>query len=101
MDRLEQLARCIAAQKMGLVKDGFGLRLPDDLWKQAIPHAQRHLEGEAQKAWETEAAKLRNALVDLVLRCDGDEGVRADGSNIDTLSAHAALGWLKEEPDEG
>lgn len=31
------------------------------------------------------------ALVDLVRRCDGSEGVRADGSNIDTLRAHAAL----------
>lgn len=34
---------------------------------------------------------LLTALQDLVARCDGDEGVRADGSNIDTLAAHAAL----------
>ncbi len=34
------------------------------------------------------AAALR-ALVD---RCDGAEGVRADGSNIDTCAAHAVLG---------
>jgi hypothetical protein len=32
-------------------------------------------------------ATLRN----LVERCDGSEGVREDGSNIDTLAAHAML----------
>jgi hypothetical protein len=31
------------------------------------------------------------ALQNLVARCDGAEGVRADGSNIDTSEAHAAL----------
>lgn len=31
------------------------------------------------------------ALRDLVARCDGDEGVRADGSNIQTMRAHAAI----------
>lgn len=37
--------------------------------------------------------KLVEALRNLALRCDGAEGVRADGSNIDT--AHAA-GLLRE-----
>lgn len=32
-----------------------------------------------------------DALENLVERCDGAEGVRADGSNIDTLAAHIAL----------
>lgn len=36
----------------------------------------------------------RAALRELVTRCDGPDGVRADGSNIDTLVAHAALGDL-------
>jgi hypothetical protein len=31
------------------------------------------------------------ALRDLTLRCDGAEGVRPDGSNIDTQRAHATL----------
>jgi hypothetical protein len=31
------------------------------------------------------------ALSDLVARCDGAEGVRADGSNIQTMAAHAVL----------
>lgn len=35
---------------------------------------------------------LESALRSLVERCDGDECVRADGSNIDTLAAHVALG---------
>ena len=34
------------------------------------------------------------ALRDLTLRCDGEQGVRADGTNIDTLRAHAILGDL-------
>lgn len=38
------------------------------------------------------------ALRNLVTRCDGAEGVRADGSNICTLEAHAALGDLREIP---
>ena len=42
---------------------------------------------------------LWDALRDLVDRCDGPEGVRADGTNIDTLRAHAALGdQRREEP---
>lgn len=40
---------------------------------------------------------LETALRDLVDRCDGAEGVRADGSNIDTRGAHAALGDFEEE----
>ena len=40
---------------------------------------------------------LRAALEDLVRRCDGESGVRADGSNIDTLKAHAALAALWPE----
>lgn len=37
------------------------------------------------------APDLLRALKDLVARCDGDEGVRADGSNIDTAWAHAII----------
>lgn len=48
-------------------------------------------------AVEAERDRLREALERLVLRCDGDEGVRADGSNIDTLAAHAALAPDAEE----
>lgn len=40
---LETFARRIAAKKMGLVKDEFGKNLPDDLWRQAIPEAERKL----------------------------------------------------------
>jgi hypothetical protein len=35
--------------------------------------------------------ELRAALAELTARCDGEEGVRADGSNIQTMRAHAAL----------
>jgi hypothetical protein len=37
------------------------------------------------------APDLLEALKDLVYRCDGDEGVRADGSNIDTAWAHTII----------
>ena len=31
----EFLARVLAARKMGLTKDMYGMRLPDELWRQA------------------------------------------------------------------
>lgn len=37
------------------------------------------------------APDLLEALKDLVARCDGEEGVRADGSNIDTAWAHGII----------
>lgn len=40
---------------------------------------------------------LAAALRDLVRRCDSAEGVRADGSNIQTMRAHAALEQTGEE----
>jgi hypothetical protein len=39
MNEIERVARMIAAEKMMLVKDPEGLKLPDDLWKQAVPQA--------------------------------------------------------------
>jgi len=45
--------------------------------------------------------ELFAALKELVDRCDGPEGVRADGSNIQTMRAHAALeaaAPVQEEP---
>jgi hypothetical protein len=46
-NELERRARRIAAIKMGLVRDVKGERLPDDLWRQALPAARRELESEA------------------------------------------------------
>lgn len=40
---------------------------------------------------EEKNALLRDALEELTLRCDGDEGVRKDGDNIQTYQAHAVL----------
>jgi hypothetical protein len=37
---VEPLARLMAAETMGLVKDSQGLRLPSDLWQQKIPAAR-------------------------------------------------------------
>jgi len=42
------------------------------------------------------APDLLEALRDLVARCDGSEGVRADGSNIETLAAHLAIAKAEE-----
>lgn len=46
MNEVERIARMIAAEKMGLIKDPQGLRLPDDLWKQAIPQALTECEAQ-------------------------------------------------------
>lgn len=42
----------------------------------------------------------RAALAELVQRCDTEPGVRADGSNIDTAQAHAALDALDKHSSE-
>lgn len=44
MGELERAARRIAASMMNLVKDPEGLKLPDDLWQQAIPRAEKECE---------------------------------------------------------
>lgn len=36
----EFLARCLAARKMRLVKDPHGMKLPEELWLQAMPDAE-------------------------------------------------------------
>ena len=40
---LEVFARRIAAKKMNLQDDSEGAKLPDDLWQQCIPQAERML----------------------------------------------------------
>jgi hypothetical protein len=40
---VEPLARQFAAEKMALVKDPLGEKLPEDLWKQAVPQARKFL----------------------------------------------------------
>lgn len=44
MTDVETIARRMAAEKMGLVKDTHGLKLPDDLWRQMLPAAEAFLE---------------------------------------------------------
>ena len=58
---LEVRARQIAADKMGLVKDPTGARLPDELWKQALPAARAESatpehEGNVVREWDLVAA---------------------------------------------
>ena len=40
---VEPLARQFAAEKMKLVKDPLGEKLPEELWKQAVPQARKFL----------------------------------------------------------
>jgi hypothetical protein len=42
-EKVETLARMLAAKKMGLIKDSYGENLPHELWSQAIPEARIHL----------------------------------------------------------
>ena len=36
----EFLARVLAARKMDLIEDKYGMRLPEELWRQAMPDAE-------------------------------------------------------------
>ena len=40
---VEPLARQFAAEKMKLVKDPLGEKLPEELWQQAVPQARKFL----------------------------------------------------------
>jgi hypothetical protein len=40
---IEDFARIIAAEKMGLIKDKKGKNLPYELWSQCIPDARNFL----------------------------------------------------------
>jgi hypothetical protein len=51
---VEAVARRVAAQKMGLVKDTHGLRLPDDPWRQMLPAAGAYLEDLAFEIYQEE-----------------------------------------------
>ena len=42
-DRVEPLARMMAAEKMGLTKDMLGENQPYELWSQCIPEARKML----------------------------------------------------------
>lgn len=50
------------------------------------------------KSIEEQRDELADVLRELVERCDGPEGVRADGSNIQTMRASAALAKLGDKP---
>lgn len=43
------------------------------------------------RSLEVQVQELRQALEELVLRCESEEGVRKDGDNVDTLQARAVL----------
>lgn len=49
---LETFARRFAAKKMGLQDDQWGQKLPDDLWQQCIPQAERALSFEVTSRTE-------------------------------------------------
>ena len=58
----------------------------------------RHGHGHVvQTASSQEAAMNACPICELVTRCDGAEGMRADGSNIQTMAAHAILERLEQE----
>jgi hypothetical protein len=42
-DKVEPVARMLAAEKMGLVKDKLGENQPYELWSQCIPDARKYL----------------------------------------------------------
>ena len=38
--KIEFIARCWTTRKMALTQDKNGVRLPDELWKQAVPDVE-------------------------------------------------------------
>ena len=59
---LERIARQLAAEAAGLVKDPFGLRLPDDLWRQKLPAAEAYV-----RRWiQATRARIDNDFMDEV-----------------------------------
>jgi hypothetical protein len=42
-DKVESLARILAAERLGLVKDTLGENLPHELWSQKISEARSYL----------------------------------------------------------
>jgi hypothetical protein len=67
----------------------YGYAIPPGAMAYAHPNCLRRAQLLAQEA----------ALAELVNRCDGEAGVRADGSNIDTRWAHVVLDApAQEEP---
>ena len=91
------LVAALAFSGLRIVSKGSTLRI------EAVPSARGSVDAvslcedlravsERAEFHATRAAVLYDALRDLVNRCDGPEGVRADGSNICTANAHAALG---------
>jgi hypothetical protein len=100
----DELARTEAARKTGATTtpkpragEHTGSRTPlVDAIVKKFPHSgqleelARNLEAERDLLRERER-ELVEALEELTLRCDGQEGLRADGSNIQTMRAHAIL----------
>lgn len=54
----EIVARKMAAQKMGLIKDPDGSHLPDDLWRQMLPAAESYLEDLAFELHQAETSAI-------------------------------------------
>ena len=52
---------------------------------------ERRLIAKASRENAALIVEMAAALQELVTRCDGTEGVTADGSNIQTMRAHAVL----------
>lgn len=91
-DELERRARAIAAQKMGLAS---GDRLPDDLWRQALPQAEREL-AHATLTAERDAAlaevqRLREAVTAIVRAYDSPQPSydRAENGELSTRLSRA------------
>ena len=61
---LERIARQLAAEEAGLIKDSFGLRLPDDVWRQKLPAAEAYV-----RRWmQATRARIDNAFMDEIER---------------------------------
>jgi hypothetical protein len=89
-----------AASKEGTMKAGLNATLISDLCELSLKLSEAGRKDDAKLVHLSALVltNMKNVLDSLVTRCDGAEGVRADGSNIDTLSAHMMLATF--EPEE-
>ena len=77
---VERIARRRAAQKMGLLNDPLGERLPDELWRQAAPEAEAELGGNDPKSIKSNY----EFPADLIRHCEQEalEAVAADTEGL-------------------
>jgi hypothetical protein len=78
---VERVARKRAAKKMGLINDSLGERLPDELWRQAAPEAERFIHEASIDEIEAELG--------------GNEAYKEAGYDLKSITSNYSLESIK------